>query len=144
MSIELSFDPDGPTATSLSPPVPTMTRGGRVRLNLFFASDRIADYEAMAERLEWLSVISTGVSNNGVPWVYEDLPARAPFSTQIFRLEPGAELPFSSKWVVLTGGSDQTGQQNYGAVEAEVRVLAEGSRYADRAALRSDIGESGL
>lgn len=144
--LSIDFAPDGPTASYLLSGTPTRTRGETVSLELGFEPAAEAEYDAMVDRLAFVSPVRTGTSHDGVPWVDEDLPARAPVSSQILEVRPGADVedvePF---WGALVGGSDDSKPpRDLRTVTVELAFLADGDAYESRTALREDIGASSL
>lgn len=161
--LHIDFEPNGPQATYLQSDSPTRTRGARVSLELAFDPDGgpgygndygseyglgegVTEYNRMVDRLEYVDPIFTGLSHDGVPWVDEDLPARAPFTSQIFEVVPGDDVtdidPF---WGVIVGGQDTSRPpRGLRTMTVELVFLADGSRYATRDELRNDIGATSL
>ncbi|WP_089650086.1 hypothetical protein [Halobacterium hubeiense] len=144
--ITLSLEPDGPTASGFTSPTPTRTRGEQLTIELLFLPQDHGEYAALQERLGFVDAVYTGRSHDGVPWVDEQLPARAPVTSQILRVTPGADIPdFDPFWGVLVGGEDQSRPpQGQRRVSIDVVYLAEGSRYADRAAVEADLGATSI
>jgi len=145
--LTISFDPDGPTATYLQSNTPTRTRGETVSLSIGFDPQSHAnDYDDMVERLAFVSPVRTGRNHNGVPWVQEDLPARAPVSSQVLEVVPGAGVDdIESFWGALVGGTDESmPPRGLKTMTVELVFLADGDEYADRTALKNDIGPNSL
>lgn len=138
----IDFAPDGPTATWTTSTTPTRTRGETATLDLTFAPANSSDYGDMQDQLEFTDPVWTGVNLSGVPWVKEDLPARAPVSTQIFEITPGSDIQdVDAFWGVITGGSDDSQPARADKrVSVDVVFLADGSEYADRTTLKNDLG----
>lgn len=157
--ISIDFKPDGPVASYLLSSTPTRTRGETVSLEIGFepgwpdygdvyGTTALQEYQDMVDRLGFVlsQGSDVGVSHDSVPWVQEDLPSRAPVSSQVLLVEPGADVqdidPF---WGALTNGDDSSRPpRGLRTMTVELVFLADGSEYADRTALKNDIGASSL
>lgn len=155
----ISFEPDGPKAASLTSATPTRTRGETVTLSLgwergtgyghSYGSDYgtgfgLGEYENMANRLAFTDPTWTGL-NQGVPWVAEDLPASAPVDSQVLKVVPGSAVhDIESFWGVLVGGTDNSHPPGSRRMDVELVFLADGSEFADRSALKDDLGDTSL
>ena len=106
------------------------------------AAKILATYRAVRERLEFAdAVVRRGRSIEGVPYVRERIPERAPIDSQIVLVEPGDDIDgFGSFWAVVVGGRDESGNE-FGVrrLTLELFVLADGSRYDSRSELEDDL-----
>jgi hypothetical protein len=124
---------------------PTRTRGRQFTLELLFLPPDHAEYESLVERLAFVDPVFTGRNNNGVPWVDERLPARAPVDSQILKVVPGAAVQIEPFWAVLAGGQDNSRpRRGNKTVSVDVVFLADGDEYADRAAVQDALGALSL
>jgi hypothetical protein len=163
--VTITLEPDGVVATGLLSSTPTKTRGESVELELLYEGnlatqyedgteysddqlygDPVAHYGRMADRLSFVNAIYTGFSHDGVPWVDERLPDRAPVSSQIVRVKPGDGInDIDSFWGVIVSGEDNSRPpQSSRRVTVELVYLADGDRYSTRDDLRADIGPNAL
>lgn len=165
--LTIDFQPDGPTATYLTSGTPTRTRGATVSLELGFdpswtgaggygtdygssygtaGATGVDEYDAMVDRLAFVSTAHTGLSNDGVPWVVEDLPSRAPVSSQVLEVVPGADVQdIDAFWGVLVGGDDSSRPpRGLRTMTVELVFLADGDEYASRTALKNDLAVASL
>jgi len=99
-------------------------------------------YRAVRDRLKFAdAVVRRGRSIEGVPYVRERLPARAPVDSQIVLVEPADGIqalnPF---WAAVVGGTDES-SDGFGTrrFTLELFKLADGSRYPSRSDLEDDL-----
>ena len=149
-------------ASALVDETPVLERGAEISLAFLFRGGKLhadgtlhddgtfhgdlrAHYQRLLERLEYAdAVVNRGRSANGVPFVVEDIPDRAPVETQIVYVEPATDVvdaePF---WAAIVGGETATrpaGPSDPRTVTLDLFVLAHGAEYASREELTSDLG----
>jgi len=102
----------------------------------------LAAYRAVRDRLKFSdAVVRRGRSLDGVPFVRERLPSRAPVDSQIVLVEPADGIqtlnPF---WAAVVGGTDES-SDGFGTrrLTLELFKLADGSRYDSRGDLEDDL-----
>ena len=139
------------TATGLASDTPVLERGSTISLKFVFEGgtlhddgtlhadgtvhgDTRAHYRRLLERLEFTDAcVRRGVSHNGVPWIRERLPARAPVDSQVVLVEPHRDvLDVEPFWAAVVGGStDNRPVDDTGArwITLELFVLAAGVEY---------------
>lgn len=110
---------------------------------VFGSSETILEaYRAVRDRLEFAdAVVRRGQSIEGVPYVRERLPARAPVDSQIVLVEPADNIQtLSSFWAAVIGGTDESSDGfDIRRITLELFVLADGSRYSSRRELEDDL-----
>ena len=149
-------------ASELADDTPVLTRGTEISLRFLFRGgkihddgtmhddgtfhgDLVAHYKRLRDRLKFTDAsIRRGTSYNGVPWVRERLPERAPVDSQVVLVEPqSGVVDVDSFWAAVVGGGTDhrpSGENDARWLTLELFVLADGSEYQDRQALLDDLG----
>lgn len=141
---------DGTVVDRIEGPTPTVTRGSTQTLSVIF-DDRSTETTAFDERYRTLReyidyangpTVRTFLTDEGIPKYRERIPSTAPVTTFLVDVEPGADvIDARGFWAVLVGGQDVTVPvEGLRRLELELYVLAELADYADKAAVKTDLG----
>lgn len=150
---DVTWTVDGIVTDGLASSTPDLTRGQEISLPLVFHAARsVADspfderYRDLRAYLEFANgaPLQFGVTNEGVPWFRERLPARASVDTLVVPIEPGADvIDASGVWGLVVGGADSSEPvADLRQLDVDVFVLAERDEYVDKQAVRDDLGSA--
>lgn len=138
---------NGLTESGGIPTIVDMTRGEDVSITAGFWDESGLDphidrYKALRVYGDFAGSASVNLSITGQPTVTERIPSSAAVDSIIVDFVPGASVDHERGfWGVIQGVTDATRVPDDAArLELAVTILAEDTEYADRTALKNDIG----
>jgi len=151
---EWTFDPDrsddGVLVDRIDADMPEYRAGKTYSLDFVFFQNtqdstdtgHIDRYRDVREYTRWAGRYVITDAIDGTPRISEHTPSNANVDSIIVKLEPGSEVDATpGLWVALDDVDDQTRYvQDTARIGIRLTVLARGDQYADRQALKDDIG----
>ncbi|WP_323192423.1 hypothetical protein [Halostella sp. PRR32] len=144
LEVDVSYDVGGIVGDALADPsAPTLQRGQEISLTLEFAEGNLpTEYNAVRDYLAYPQAVTTGTTDQGVPWFREQLPSIAPVNSQLVQVSPSARsgAGFEDFWALIVGGSEaSTAYPNRRAVDVSLFVLGTTAEYATETDVRNAL-----
>lgn len=130
------------------PTTPDLKRAKRVDLTFGFwddasiTTDHVTRYKNFRQYGDYAGSANVQQSIVGTPLITERVPQSAAVDSIILDLVPGADVDETpGVWAVITDMTDQTRlPADMARIDVSIKILAELSEYADRQALKDDMG----
>lgn len=116
--------------------MPTFGAGKEVTIQLFAEGTDDSAFETLREYARYSndSTTNTGLDIRGKPWFYESTHPTAGFTSQLVRVQPGADVgDLREWWAVITNASISTNVVGTSRrITLDVTILGEVSENPDR------------